>query len=374
MFQDLKVLELASVLAGPSVGQFFAELGADVVKIENLKAGGDVTRTWKSGHEKTDDRSAYFCAVNWGKRSVAVDLDSKSGLDVVRKLAQTSDVVIASYKPGDARKLGVDYESLAGINPSLIYGQVTGYGSSNPRVGYDAVVQAESGFMFMNGSPGGPPLKMPVALIDVLAAHQLKEGLLLAIIKKQRQGEGSFVEVSLFDAALSALVNQATNWLVGGTLPQKQGSAHPNIAPYGDTFTTRDGDMVLLAVGSDKQFAQLCEVIERPEMKRDPLFITNGLRVANRNALNEAIQNQIDNIATEKLMSALHQRKIPAGVIRNMREVFALPESDRVKLCVQPLLTGVRSFVCEPFISQPLSILPPPHFGEHTAEILALLD
>src|SRR6478609_11070071 len=171
MFADLKVLELASVLAGPSVGQFFAELGAEVIKVENLKSGGDVTRTWKVSGEKEGDLSAYFCSCNWGKKSIAVDLSSKEGKEIVQKLASKSDVVIASYKPGDAEKLGVAYEQLNNINPKLIYGQITGYGSDNNRVGYDAVIQAESGFMDMNGERGGDPLKMPVALIDVLAAH-----------------------------------------------------------------------------------------------------------------------------------------------------------------------------------------------------------
>ena len=155
MFKNIKVLELASVLAGPSVGQFFAELGAEVIKVENSKTGGDVTRSWKSAGEKTDDRSAYFCSVNWGKKSIALDLSSPRDKDIVLKLAAISDIVIASYKPGDAEKLGVGYEQLKKLNPSVIYGQVSGYGSTDMRVGYDAVVQAEAGFMFMNGEPGG---------------------------------------------------------------------------------------------------------------------------------------------------------------------------------------------------------------------------
>ena len=145
--KHLKVLELASVLAGPGVGQFFAELGADVIKVENFTTGGDITRTWKTSHEKTDDRSAYFCAVNWGKRSIAIDLTKKEGQQIIHELAAKSDIVIASYKPGDARKLNVDYETLSTLNPGLIYGQISGYGSHNPRVGYDAIIQAEAGFM-----------------------------------------------------------------------------------------------------------------------------------------------------------------------------------------------------------------------------------
>src|SRR5688572_24622563 len=194
IFKDFKVLELASVLAGPSVGQFFAELGASVIKVENLRTHGDVTRSWKGSGEKTDDRSAYFCSVNWGKRSIALDLNTTEGQEIVQKLAEQSDIIIASYKPGDAEKLKVDYQTLSKNNPGLIYGLVTGYGSHNPRLGYDAIIQAEAGFMFMNGEPGGPSLKMPVALIDILAGHHLKEGLLLALLEKMTTKKGRLVE------------------------------------------------------------------------------------------------------------------------------------------------------------------------------------
>jgi crotonobetainyl-CoA:carnitine CoA-transferase CaiB-like acyl-CoA transferase len=197
MFENLKVLELASVLAGPGVGQFFAELGATVIKVENPKTSGDVTRGWKVAGEMTDDRSAYFCAVNWGKQSIAVNLDSTEGQSIVHKLAEQCDVVVASYKPADAEKIRVDYHTLRKFNPSLIYGSITGYGPDQPRVGYDAVIQAESGFMFLNGEPGRTSLKMPVALIDILAGHQLKEGILLAIIRREKTGEGAFIEISL---------------------------------------------------------------------------------------------------------------------------------------------------------------------------------
>ena len=185
-------MELASVLAGPSVGQFFAELGAEVIKIENPATGGDVTRSWKSAGEDTDDRSAYFCSCNWGKKSVLIDLGDAGHRQKFYKLVETADIVIASYKPGDAEKLKVDYDSLSKINPRLVYGQITGYGLSDDRVGYDAVIQAESGFMDMNGYPQSDPLKLPVALIDVLAAHQLKEALLVALLNREKTGSGNF--------------------------------------------------------------------------------------------------------------------------------------------------------------------------------------
>jgi crotonobetainyl-CoA:carnitine CoA-transferase CaiB-like acyl-CoA transferase len=365
----IKVLELASVLAGPAVGQFFAEAGADVIKVENIRAGGDVTRTWKVAGEQTDDRSAYFCSINWGKRSIAVDLNTTDGQDIVLKLAGLSDIVIASYKPGDAAKLKVDYESLRAINPELIYGQITGYGSKNPKVGYDAIIQAETGFMYMNGLPGGPSLKMPVALMDVLAGHHLKEALLLAMLEKAKTGKGGFVEVSLIQAAVASLVNQATNWLIAGKSPEKHGSAHPNIAPYGDVFLTADGQELLLAVGNDRQFQDLCRVIEKEDVLRDPRFSGNTNRVTNRAALNETVGSAIRHFTSDEIVRKINAFKIPGGLIQKVEQVFEMPEVKEIML-THGGIRGIRSFVGSD--GQPLSshFQPPPRLGEHTNMIL----
>ncbi len=372
MFQNLKVVELASVLAGPSVGQFFAELGAQVIKVENLKTGGDVTRTWKSSGEQTDDRSAYFCSVNWGKKSIAVDLYSPEGKMVVQKLAAQSDLVIASYKPGDAEKLGVAYHQLYVNNEKLIYGQITGYGSENERVGYDAVIQAESGFMDMNGDRNGPPTKMPVALIDVLAAHHLKEGLLLALLKRERTNKGGFVEVSLIQAAISSLVNQASNWLVANKLPLRQGSSHPNIAPYGDSFLTKDGKRILLAIGSDRQFMDLIALLKLAPLIEFEKYKTNLARVENRVELNEILAIAIGQCESDKLLQVIHQLKIPAGIIQNVKEVLEQDEA-RELFITSNELTGIKSFVAKTSgDADTFQLLPPPHFGEHTHEILDL--
>ena len=372
MFQHLKVLELASVLAGPSVGQFFAELGAEVIKVENLKTGGDVTRSWKGLGEETDDRSAYFCSCNWGKKSVALDLTSIEGKQIVQQLALHADVIIASYKPGDAEKLGVSYQQLKVNNQSLVYGQVTGYGSDSNRVGYDAVIQAESGFMDLNGEAEGPPIKMPVALVDVLAAHQLKEGLLLALLKRDRTGEGSLVEVSLLQAALASLANQATNWLVAKKLPTRKGSAHPNIAPYGDFFITKDGRRILLAIGSDRQFEDLIRVLKL-EPREMQLFSTNQLRVENRKLLNELLAEAISRVSSEVLMDEMNQLNIPAGIIQNIEVALASNDAKEIMLDKNGL-KGLKNFVATVSgINQHSDLLPPPHFGEHTAEVLARL-
>lgn len=369
MFEDLKVLELASVLAGPAVGQFFAELGAQVVKVENLKTKGDVTRTWKTAHENTDDRSSYFSAINWGKKSIAVNLETPEGRAIVHSLAAQSDVVIGSYKPGDAERLGVDYQILKKLNPRLIYGQITGYGSHDPRVGYDAVVQAEAGFMFMNGEPGKTSLKMPVALMDLLAAHHLKEAILLAMIKLNKTGEGGFTEVSLIQSAISSLANQATNWLIGNKIPQKQGSAHPNIAPYGDVFVSADAEEILLAVGSDKQFEDLCDALNIPKTRNDPKFASNSSRVKNRVFLHFVLQEAIKAHDAEPLIAKFHQLRIPAAMIQNLQQVFETPAAQEL-LYKSSDRTGVRTFVANPLPSMPPHFLPPPHVGEHTIEIL----
>jgi len=370
-FKELKVLELASVLAGPSVGQFFAELGADVIKVENVKTGGDVTRSWKSAGEETDDRSAYFCSVNWGKRSIALDLTTGEAQAAVHKLAARSDVVIASYKPGDAEKLSVDYKTLSALNPRLIYGQITGYGSNNPKVGYDAIIQAEAGFMFMSGVPAGPSLKMPVALIDVLAGHHLKEGLLLALLERSITQKGKLVDVSLIQAAVSSLANQATNWLVANKLPKKQGSAHPNIAPYGDVFITSDGRELLLAIGNDRQFSDLCGILELKELVSDPRFSSNTARVENRGALIEILGAKIGAKQSDDIVAKMDKSKVPGGLIQDMKQVFERPEA-------QPLvleggeLKGLRNFAAN--IEGKISLTPPPKLGEHTLEILNQLS
>ena len=244
-FKHLKVVELASVLAGPSAGLFFAELGAKVVKIENKKNGGDVTRSWKlPGEDRNKKDSAYFHSVNVNKKHLFLDLgNAKDHSRCIKEIANT-DIVITNYKKGDDVKLKLSYKEIQKINPGIIYASINGFGENSSRTAYDLILQAESGFMSMNGEAGSEPLKMPVALIDVLAAHQLKEAILIALLKKQKSGKGSKISVSLFDSAVASLVNQATNWLVAGYLPKASGSLHPNIAPYGEIFKTKDKHLI----------------------------------------------------------------------------------------------------------------------------------
>jgi crotonobetainyl-CoA:carnitine CoA-transferase CaiB-like acyl-CoA transferase len=374
MFHDLKVLELASVLAGPSVGQFFAELGATVIKIENPATGGDITRSWKSAGEETDDRSAYFCSCNWGKKSVLMDLGNPTERHKFYQLVQTADVVLASYKPGDAEKLHVDYDTLLKFNPRLIYGQITGYGLSDDRVGYDAVIQAESGFMDMNGYPQSEPVKLPVALIDVLAAHQLKEALLIALYNREKSGTGNFISVSLFDAAIASLANQATNWLVGGKIPTRQGSLHPNIAPYGEVFITSDDKRILLAVGSDRQFTDLCLVLGLNDLSNDERFLKNQGRVEFRKELSDLLQRSIQKISSSELIKQLSLKKIPGGIIQNIKSVFENPMAQK-SIIRSGGLSGVRQFPVDFRIQmQNITLSPPPKLGADTDEVLSKLN
>lgn len=327
-FQDLKVIELASVLAGPAVGMFFAELGAEVTKIENKTTGGDVTRSWRLPTEaQGTEVSAYYCSVNWHKQTKLLDLKDPEDRAQTLALIREADVLISNFKMPSAEKMGLDYETCKAMNPRLIYAQLTSFGPQENRPAFDVVLQAEAGFLYMCGEPGRDPVKMPVALIDLLAAHQLKEGILLALLRRERSGQGALVSTSLLEAAVASLANQATNWLMAGHLPQPMGTMHPNIAPYGDVFFTKDEKTVVLAVGTEKQFQELCQIVGLPELITDNRFKTNHLRVSNRKALKDLLRPPIARFSRAELMQALQQKGVPAGSIRNMEEVFELEQA-----------------------------------------------
>lgn len=329
--KGLKVVELASVLAGPGVGVFFAELGAEVVKIENKRTGGDVTRSWKlPSEDKNADVSAYFLSVNFFKKHLFLDLGNPKDYEKCIGQIRAADVVIVNYKKGDDKKLKLDYKRLQKSNPRLIYASITGFAKNDDRVAYDLVLQAESGFMSMNGTPESGPLKMPVALIDILAAHHLKEAILLALLEREKTGRGSHVSVSLFDAAVTSLANQASNWLVAKYLPGRTGSLHPNIAPYGEIFRAKDKRMVTFAIGSDKQFADLCDLLEVGKLSKDKRFATNQLRVKNRRVLFALLAKKVKLFTTAMLQKECTARMIPFARVRDLKEVFELPEAQRL--------------------------------------------
>ncbi|WP_412060978.1 CaiB/BaiF CoA transferase family protein [Rubrivirga sp. IMCC45206] len=358
---DLVVLELASVLAGPSVGMFFAEHGARVVKVE--APVGDVTRRWHlAAEDPADTRPAYFCAVNWGKESVVLDLASDEGRDALHRLAAHADLVVSSFRPGGATRLGADADTLRALNPRLIVVEVDGYGPGDDRPGYDAVVQAEAGFTGLNGQSDGPPTKMPVALVDVLAAHQLKEAALVALLARERTGQGATVRVSLLASAVASLANQAANWLTAGVEPRRIGSAHPNIAPYGTPYPTATGDVVL-AVGTDRQFAALADVLG---LAPDARFATNADRVRARDGLDAVLTAALATRDREPFLAELGARGVPAGAVRSVPDVFAHPEAARL---VVDDGDGHRAVRTVPGEARVLS--PPPALGAHTRAVLA---
>lgn len=344
-FKGLKVVEFASVLAGPAVGMFFAELGAEVIKIENKTTGGDVTRGWKLPSESPESPlSAYFCCVNWGKQHVLLDLNDPGHQQTAIDLALAADIVVSNYKPSFARRMGVDSESLRAQNPRLIYAQLNAFADpEDESPAFDVVLQAEAGFMFMTGEAGCPPVKMPVALIDLLAAHQIKEGILLALLRREHSGEGGTVSVSLLESALASLANQASNWLMTGHIPQRMGAQHPNIAPYGDTFFCSDGQQILLAVGTERQFQQLCRCLSLDELLQHPDFQTNRTRVLHRNALNQRLASAFRYKPLDTWMATFKAHGIPAARIRDMKAVFEMPEAQAMILDeTQPDGTNTR--------------------------------
>lgn len=333
-FSGLKVVELASVLAGPAVGMFFAELGAEVIKIENKTAGGDITRGWKQPSEDPNSPiSAYWCSVNWGKKHLFLDLNDPADQAQAIEIALAADVVISNFKPSSARRMGVDAESLRAQNPRLIFAQLNSFADpEDESPAFDMVLQAEAGFLFMCGEPDRPPVRMPVALIDTLAAHQLKEAVLIALLHRERMGEGSVVSVSLMESALASLVNQASNYLMTGNIPQRMGTSHPNIAPYGDMFVCADGQMIVLAVGTERQFRQVCKVMQLEKLLENPDFQTNTARVQHRDHLNFLLQEVFTQQTLQEWMAAFKANGIPAGRIRDMESVFELPEAQAMIL------------------------------------------
>lgn len=341
MLKDLKVIDLSTVLAGPSVGTFFAELGADVLKLEH-PVHGDVTRTWKLPLEDPNSPvSAYFSSINFGKRYGTIDLSYTSQKDSFLELIKNTDVLISNFKKGDNVKFGIEDDVLFKINPRLIHGKITGYGENSDRVAFDLILQAESGFMSINGTPESGPVKMPVALIDVLSAHHLKEGILLALYERERTGKGKSVSVSLYDAAVSSLVNQASNYLMTGFVPQRIGSKHPNIAPYGELFTTKDGATITFAVGSNTHFKKLCAVLDISDLSEDIRFRNNRDRVINREALFELMERAVSDRDSKELLETLQLQNVPAGKVRSLDEVFDDPLSQR--LIIEENIDGVKT-------------------------------
>ncbi len=341
IFKNLKVIDLSTVLAGPSVATFFAELGAEVIKIENKKIP-DVTRSWKLPTEQLDASvSAYFSSVNYKKTYLSLDLKDANDYQKLVEIVKDADILISNFKFGDEEKMKLEDERLRQLNPKLIIGKINGFGSESDRVAYDLILQAESGMMSMNGTKESGPVKMPVALIDVLAAHQLKEGLLLALYERQISNTIRTIEVSLYNAAICSLANQASNYLMGNHIPQRIGSLHPNIAPYGEIFETKDKQLVTFAIGSTQHFEKLCAFLGLTELLNDKLFSANQNRVENREVLFEVLQEKIIQFTADEVLEAMLKVHVPAGKIKDLKAVF---EDEKAKdLVRKEIINGIET-------------------------------
>lgn len=340
-FKKLVVIDASTVLAGPSVGMFFAELGATVIKIEHPKFG-DVTCSWKlSSEDKESKVSAYFSSVNYRKKYVQLDYTNSGDYQQFLNYIERADILLSNFKFGDVAKFQLEDALLFERNPTLIHGKITGFGENSDRVAYDLIVQAESGFMSMNGTPESGPVKMPVALIDVLTAHQLKEGLLLALLKRQSTGKGSVVSASLYETAVCSLINQSSNYLNAKHIPQRIGSLHPNIAPYGELFQTRDKHQITFAIGSDKHFEKLCNYLSCENLLADKRFKSNQMRVQNRVVLAQIIQEKIAQINGDEMLQSMLKMHVPAGKIKSLDEV--LESSEAQKWILEENIDGVET-------------------------------
>ncbi len=321
----LRVLELARILAGPWAGQLLADLGASVVKVERPGTGDD-TRHWGPPFAP-DGAAAYFHSCNRGKKSVAIDLDSEQGQAQVRALAGEADVLIENFKVGGLAGYGLDFASLSTLNPRLIYCSITGFGQDGPyagRAGYDFMIQGMGGIMDLTGDPEGEPQKIGVAFADIFTGVYASTAILAALRGREASGTGCHIDMALLDTQVAVLANQAMNYLVSGEPPRRLGNAHPNIAPY-QTFVLADGH-VIVAVGNDAQFRRLCELLSLPELARDPRFLSNRDRVANRPALAAALAPALSQRRKNELLAAFAAAGVPAGPINDVAEVFADPQ------------------------------------------------
>lgn len=344
IFQDLNIIDLSTVLAGPSVGSFFAELGANVVKIEHPDYP-DATRSWKLESEPEDlPISAYFSSINYKKKYLQLDLINEKQYQRFLELLPAADIVIMNFKKGDQEKLNITDKQLRSKNKGLIIGKISGFGDDNDRVAYDLILQAESGLMSMNGTPESGPVKMPIAFIDILAAHHLKEGILIELLQRERfkkDYNGSSVSVSLYDAAVSSLVNQASNYLMEEKIPVRIGSLHPNIAPYGELFKTKDGKTITFAIGSNKHFQILCNYLDLPKLLKDPQFHDVQSRVKNRGKLYKVIEQKVMQKDAKSILGFMHKNHVPAGAIKDLKEVFSTNEAQ--SLVREEMIAGVNT-------------------------------
>ncbi len=323
----VRVLELARILAGPWAGQTLADLGAEVIKVEAPE--GDDTRRWGPPFvDHAGDRSAaYFHSCNRGKKSVIADFTMPEGRDRVMDLARGADVVIENFKLGGLAKYGLDYASLAAINPGLIYCSITGFGQTGPyahRAGYDYIIQGMAGLMSVTGEAGGQPQKVGVAVTDIFTGLYAANAILAALHLRRTTGRGQHIDMSLMDSAVAIMANQAMNYLATGVAPQRLGNAHPNLVPY-QVFDCADG-WIIIATGNDGQYRRLCVLLGLPDLADHPDYLTNAARIAHRDALTARLTAATRLWAKADLLAACEDQGVPAGPINDLAEVFADPQ------------------------------------------------
>ena len=375
--QGIKVLDLSRVLAGPWCTQLLADLGADVTKVERPGAGDD-TRHWGPPWHGEGDRrvAAYFLSCNRGKKSVAIDFSIAEGAALVRRLAEQSDVVVENFKVGGLEKFGLDAKSLRASNPRLIYASITGFGQDGPyadRAGYDYIIQGMGGLMSItglpDGDPGGGPMRVGVAVVDLFTGLYTCVAILSALYAREKTGEGAHIDMALFDTQLAMLANQASNALVSGKDPPRQGNTHPNIVPY-QPFEAAD-QPIIIAIGNDRQFARLAEICGHPEWAGDERFASNGARVANREEMVALVSDAIAQKPAAEWLDRLEAAGIPAGPINRISQALHDVQAQHRQM--------IRSVAGIPLVGSPIRLdgeradseLPPPALGEHTRGVLA---
>lgn len=364
----VRVADFSRVLAGPYATMMLADFGADVVKIES--PGGDDTRSWRPPVDDAGE-STYFAAVNRNKRSVVCDLATTEGLATARRLAETADVVVENFRPGVMERFGLDERSLRSANPGVVYCSITGFGRGEGAElpGYDLLVQAVGGLMSITGAPDGEPSKVGVALVDVLTGQNALSGILLALRQRDRTGLGSRVDVDLLSSLLAALTNQASSTLATGRSPARLGNAHPSIAPY-EVFSAADRELVV-AVGTDRQFAAFVQVLGVPSLADDPRFATNEERVRHRAELRAGLEPVLAGRTASDWVAAFTAARVPAGAVNSVAEAFEFAASlglAPVTTTVDPVSGRTSRQPATPIrldTAPALHRTPPPNLGEH---------
>ena len=368
--KGIKVVELARILAGPWAGQLLGDLGAEVIKVESEQ--GDDTRAWGPPFIERDNdvSAAYFHGCNRGKKSITVDLSTSKGQERIKKLVKESDILIENFKVGGLKKYGLDYESLKTNNKALIYCSITGFGQDGPyatRAGYEYIIQGMSGLMSITGEPGGPPLKTGVAVTDIFTGIYASTAILAALHQRKETGLGQHIDMSLLDSAVAILANQGMNYLSTGNSPGRMGNFHPNLSPY-QVFECSDGH-IIIATGNDQQYQRFCDILQCPELGKNPKFMSNAKRVENRHELDEVLSRKTRNWKKAKLLKRCEVTSIPAGPINSLDEVFS--DKQIIHRGMKLSLDGIPS-IRSPirFSESELNLdKPSPKLGEHNSVI-----